>query len=251
MIVLDAAQGSREWLEARLGIPTASQFSRIVTPGGKLSTQREGYAAELLAEWALGEPVSDFSNEWTERGQLLEPAARAYYEFQCDIGVKPVGFIYLDENRMIGGSPDGLVGESGLQELKCPGPGKHLYYLAGDECPRTYLPQCQGNLWVSKREWIDFMSYHPGFPPFITRVVPDEKYHAALDQHMETFIDELLEARERLRGLGVVPALELAPDDRPSAAAPRPISQRAPAPDNPPPGTAHWQAPDNWEDTFS
>ena len=80
MIIHPAEQGSAAWSEARLGIPTASEFSRIITPGGKLSKSRDGYLAELLAEWALGEPVSDFmGTDWTERGHILEGEARAAY----------------------------------------------------------------------------------------------------------------------------------------------------------------------------
>ena len=79
MITLDCIQGSREWVEARLGIPTASQFSRIVTPTGQLSKARDGYLAELLCEWVMGEPVTDFKSEWMEWGQAIEGEAFDYF----------------------------------------------------------------------------------------------------------------------------------------------------------------------------
>ena len=208
MITINCAQGSREWEEARLGIPTASAFSRIVTPTGKLSAQREGYLGELLAEWVLGEPIHEFQTEWMERGKLLEPDARAYYAFQRDAEVETVGFIYRDEDRQAGCSPDGLVGDDGLIELKCPMAGKHLVYLSRGVCPKEYVGQVQGQLWVTGRLWCDFMSFHPGLPPFILKVEPDPKFQAALDDHMPTFIAEILEGRERLRELGVMPFAE-------------------------------------------
>ena len=112
MIVLDCEQGSQAWIDARLGIPTASEFSRIVTPTGRASTAAEGYTAELLAEWALGYPIKEFGgDEWTERGKELEPDARAFYALDTNLDPQTVGFVYRDERKMVGGSPDALVGE--------------------------------------------------------------------------------------------------------------------------------------------
>ena len=208
-VFLDHPQGSAEWAEARLGIPTASEFKRILTPTGKLSTSREGYLGELLAEWALGKPVTEFGgNDWTERGQALEPDARDCYAFEADCEPTTVGLVLRDEAGMCGASPDALVGESGLLELKCPMAGKHLVYLSRDELPRAYAAQVQGQLWVTGRAWCDFMSYYPGLPALIVRVEPDERFHAALDESMPVFINELLTGRDRLRSLGIVPAGE-------------------------------------------
>ena len=205
MIVHPCQQGTVEWTEARLGIPTASEFSRIVTATGKLSKQRDGYLAELLAEWCLGEPVTNFmGNEWTERGQVLEPEARKYYAFQRDLDAETVGFIYLDEARMVGCSPDGLVGEDGLLELKCPMAPTHLLWLCRGVLPPAHNAQVQGELWVTGRAWCDFMSYFPGLPPLLVRVEPDSKYQAALDDLMPKFVQEVLAGRERLRELGAV-----------------------------------------------
>ena len=105
--------------QARLGIPTASEFKRILTPNGKLSASRDGYLSELLAEWALGEPSSDFmGTDWTERAQILEPQARAAYGLLRDADVTECGLCFLDDSKMVGASPDGLVGDAGLLELK-------------------------------------------------------------------------------------------------------------------------------------
>lgn len=204
MIVLDCLQGDAAWKQARLGIPTASSFGRIVTPTGRLSGQRDSYLAELLAEWALGEPVNDFDgNEWTDRGKLLEADAFEYYGIRNDCFPTNVGFIYKDESKLVGCSPDAQVNDDGLVEFKCPKASTHVLYLARGECPATYWPQVQGQLWITQREWCDFMSYFPGLPPFIKRVEPDDKYQQALDKHMDTFINEMLAGRERLKELGV------------------------------------------------
>ena len=220
MIVLDCEQGSREWIEARLGIPTASMFSQIVTPGGKLSASRGPYMGKLLAEWALGEPVDNFESDWMERGKFLEAEAFKYYGFVTESKPKKVGFVYKDDARMVGCSPDGLVPcrgpevEGGTLELKCPSPGEHLMYLAGGVCPKKYVPQVQGEIWVTGALWGDFMSYHPGLPPFLIRVEPDPKYQAALDGHIEEFTEELLAGRDRLRELGVVPVSEIEVEEK-------------------------------------
>ena len=208
MIVLDCEQGSVPWVEARLGIPTASEFSKIMTPGGKLSASRIPYLGTLVAEWALGDAAGDIEfggNAWTERGQALEPQARAAYGFTRDVDPVTVGFVYRDETRLSGCSPDSLVGDDGILELKCPMAGHHLVWLAQDIIPREHVSQLQGQLWVTGREWVDFMSFFPGLPPFIVRAAPDPTYQAALDVAIPDFVAEVLDARERLRALGVTP----------------------------------------------
>ena len=207
MIVLDVEQGSTPWIECRLGIPTSSEFSKIMTPKGKLSASRLPYLGKLVAEWALGDVdgIEFAGNAWTERGHILEPKARAAYAFTTDLDPVTVGFVYRDEERTSGCSPDGLVGDDGLLELKCPKAGTHLTWLAQDVVPREHQPQLQGQLWVCQRDWIDFMSFYPGLPPFLVRVAPDPTYQRALDLAIPQFIDEVLEARERLSALGVTP----------------------------------------------
>ena len=212
MIILNIEQGRRAWIEARLGIPTASEFSKIVTPGGKLSASRDEYIGTLLAEWALGEQVDDFDNEWTERGKALEPEARNYYRFHRDTEVKNVGLIYRDDSRTVGASPDGTIGEDGLLELKCPKASTHLRWLALGVVPRQHVIQVQAQLWVSGRAWVDFMSYYPGLPPLIVRAHPGEKMQVAFDEAIPVFIEELLAGREKLREMGVVPAGEIEPE---------------------------------------
>ena len=180
MIVLTCEQGSREWLEARAGIPTSSQFSRIVTPGGKPSAQAEGYVAELLAEHFLGPQDDEFmGNEWVERGRVLEPVARRFYAFHRDVDPTQVGLCLrgvwhkgaeVTDTLGAGASPDALVGDDGLLELKVPMPKTHLLWLARGVLPKQHSMQVQGQLWVTGRAWCDFLSWHPDLPPFLVRV---------------------------------------------------------------------------------
>ena len=203
IVVNDFTQGEQAWVEARLGIPTASNFSRIVTPGGKLSASRDDYLAELLAEWALGYPVNEFGGTmWMERGKVLENDAFKFYSFMTDTEPTKVGFVYADDTRSIGCSPDFMVGGS-PGELKCPNAGKHLLWLMRGTLPREHVCQVQGQMWVTGADRCDFLSYYPELPPLFLRVELDEKYHNALSTHLPAFIEELMEGREKLQELGV------------------------------------------------
>lgn len=178
MIILDLEQGSPEWGAARLGIPTASQFSRLLTPTGKPSTSANGYMDELLAERLLGASLDQVTTDWMRRGRELEASAVRYYELQRDCDTKAIGFVLRDDGKC-GCSPDRLVGEDGLLEIKCPGAKTHVTYLRGD-VSAAHKPQTQGQLWICEREWCDVLSYHPEMPPALVRVDRDEAYIKAL-----------------------------------------------------------------------
>ena len=186
MIVIDCQQGSPEWHQARLGIPTASQFHRLITPKTrKPSEQAHGYMLELIAERLIGEPLSSFSTGLMDRGNEVEDRAIAYYQFQRDCAVTRVGFL-LHDDGLAGCSPDGLIGKDGGLEIKCPGPKKHVENLLGLDLDDVM--QAQGGLWVTGRKWWDVMSYHPDMPPVIRRIERDEKLiydlgAAALELH--------------------------------------------------------------------
>lgn len=190
-------QCSEAWFQARLGLPTASEFKKIVTPGGKLSTQCEGYLDELLAEWILGVPLENFSSEWMLRGQELEPQARKAYEFLTDSKVEKIGFVTTDDG-LVGASPDGFVGERRLLEIKSPSERVHVGYMRHREIDAEYRPQVQGQLWVCEREAQDVISYHPRLPVVVIPVERDEKYISFLSQALGQFCEKLLEARMQL-----------------------------------------------------
>lgn len=200
MRILDVVQGSPEWLNARLGIPTASAFDRVLTPA-KLqpSAKAEAYRNQLLAEWFVGHPIDfDGTSGFMERGKELEPQARAAYEFHRDVDVQVTGFILRDD-EMAGGSPDGLVGKDGGLEIKCPAIQTHLgYMLQPQDLADEYRSQVQGNLYVSGRAWWDIMAFHPELPPVIVRVERDERYQAALATVLDAFVENLLACRAKL-----------------------------------------------------
>lgn len=180
MRCIDCEQGSDEWIAARLGIPSASMYGKIITTQGKWSTQADTYINQLVAEKLTGEQTPFYQNEHMARGTELEPDARKMYEFIKDVEVQEVGFC-LHDTLEAGASPDGLIGEDGGLEIKCPAPATHVEYLRGGKLPSKYKQQVMGCLWITGREWWDFMSYHPSMKPLIVRVERDEDYIAELE----------------------------------------------------------------------
>ena len=194
------AQGSEEWLERRLGIPTASEFDRIITPAKlELSKSSKPFMCKKLAEWMYGAPLEAFVSPWMERGKGLEAEAVRYYEMDRDVETSAVGLVTTDDG-MIGASPDRLVGDDGLLEMKCPALETHVgYMLDPSSLVADYRMQTQGQLWVcGDREWSDLMSYYPGFPSVIVRQQVDTKVSLALSTHIPAFVDTMLQCREKL-----------------------------------------------------
>lgn len=204
MIVLDVKQGTPEWEMARLGIPTASGFKRILTAKTlKVSSSAAEYRNQLLAEWLLGTPLEfgyggGGQNQFMQRGTGMEAEARAFYELQHDAEVEQVGFLLRDD-RMAGCSPDGLVGTDGGLELKCPMIHTHIGYLLDPQSlVDAYQQQVQGCLYITGRAWWDLLAYHPNLPPVHHRIEPDPAYQTALGAALDWFVADLLAARERL-----------------------------------------------------
>ena len=195
----DLAQGSDDWLAARLGIPTASCFDKIVTPKTlELSKASKPYLCRLLAEWMYGAPLEAFTSGWMDRGKNLEPEAIRYYEMERECETLAIGLV-LTEDCMAGASPDRLVGDGGALELKCPALETHVgYMLEPQSLVDEYRLQVQGQLWVIGRAWADVMSYSPGFPAVIVRVLPDERAQKALTVHVPAFVEIMLRCREKL-----------------------------------------------------
>ena len=203
MIVHDCEQRSDAWFLLRLGIPTASNFDKILTPGGKASTQAEAYMHTLLAEILTGQQGGMESNAWMQRGTELEPEGRGFYELTTGNDVHEVGFITLDDGSA-GCSPDGLIGDPGMLEMKVPAPHTHVGYLLSGELPSGYKPQVQGQLWIAEREWCDFLSYSPLMPPVLIRVQRDEKFIKALASAMAKFTETMAAKREDLASRGIL-----------------------------------------------
>lgn len=203
VIVTDIQQGTPEWRAARAGIATASEFAKLLTSTGKPSTQATTYMHKLLADWLIGEPSGPEATDWMLRGIEMEAEARAWYEMQTDADVQQVGIVYRDESRMVACSPDGLVGDEGGVEIKCPAPHTHVGYLLAGKLPSDYVGQVQGSMYVTGRAWWHFVSYHPDIDPLLIRVERDEAYIESLDKAVRAFVARLLEAREELTRRGV------------------------------------------------
>lgn len=200
MIVVDVEQGTPEWLAARIGIPTASQFSRIITKSGAPSRSQDGYICELVAEQLLGESLDTFRSDWMERGIVLEPQALASYEFAHDCDTQKVGFVLRDD-QLVGCSPDRLVGKDGILEQKCLGPAKHIRcVLQMDEDGGEFRQQIQGQLWICERDWCDLASFCPELPRAEVRIYRDEEYIKALETHMRAFLEKLESAKSVVAG---------------------------------------------------
>lgn len=191
LTIYTCAQNSPEWFEARRGIPTASEFSTVLAKGrgGGESVTRRKYLLTLAAQVLTGEVVQAWAgNEHTERGHAMEDEARQAYAFQTDADPLPVGFM---RRGRAGASPDSLIGDSGLLEIKTKLPHLQLDVLEQGRLPPEHVAQVQGQLWVSGRDFCDFVSYWPRLPLFVTRVERDEKYIEALAQAVADFNGEL------------------------------------------------------------
>lgn len=199
MIYHHVEQRSAAWFYLRVGKPTASEFFRIVTPTGKVSTQAEDYAHRLLAELMLGRPLDeDVRTEWMARGQDLEDAAVEAYEFETGLTTSLGGFI-TDDEAQYGCSPDRLVGDDGVVEYKVPAANTHVRYLDDpDSLSQEKRPQVQGLLLVTGRAWCDLMSFHPELPTIIRRVKRDEGYIDKLRVGLAAFCEQLLVMRANL-----------------------------------------------------
>lgn len=184
--IFDCEQGTPEWFAARLGIPTASCFGQILAKGeGKT---RRAYLLKLAGESITGELADSFGNAHTERGHAMEPDARNLYAFDHDVEPQLVGFM---RRGRVGASPDSLIGDDGLLEIKTKLPHLQLDVLDKGKLPSEHVAQVQGQLWVSGRAYCDFVSYWPRLPLFCVRVERDEKYIETLSQAVADFLGEL------------------------------------------------------------
>ena len=190
---MEHEQQTAEWFAERCGIPSASNFDKIITTSGEPSKSRLKYMYQLAGERIIGIREEGFLNDAMKRGVEMESEARYLYEMLYDVKIEQVGLCFPDEKKLVACSPDGLVGEDGLIEIKCPNLATHVGYIVDKKLPTEYFQQLQGQLFVTGRAWVDFVSYYPGLKPLIIRATRDEKFIKALASELELFCQQLNE----------------------------------------------------------
>jgi hypothetical protein len=200
----DVAQYSEEHDRLRLGIPTSSNFHKIITPQGKPSKQWREYACVLIAERILHTKLEFYNSPAMERGLIVEAEAADWYEFDRDVSAERVGFI-TDDMHTMGCSPDRLVGDDGLLEIKAPLPHTQVEYWISGEISQRFRPQLQGQLYISQRSWVDILCWHDVLPKLVVRVEPDEKFIAVLDRELQIFNYFIERVMEKIRAMSELP----------------------------------------------
>jgi putative phage-type endonuclease len=213
-------QRSAEWFAARCGKLTASEFASIldVRKDGKPTAKREAYFNQIVAELLSGEPDVGFTAKATEWGQQWEATARAEYEIATGRLVTNAEFAIHPSVPYVGASPDGLIGSDGVLEIKCPySKAVHIATVRAGHMPDEHTAQVQGQMWVTGREWADFVSFDPRFKHpqqrlFIQRVKRDQAYIEKLHTACFAFWSEVQAEVNRLggaEGIGSLPASAL------------------------------------------
>lgn len=199
-------QRTDAWFTARLGKVTASRVSDVIAKTAKgWGASRKNYAAQLICERLTGTAPPSFTNAAMQWGTDQEPFARVAYAYHSMAEVTEIGFVDHPTIAMSGASPDGLVGLSGLVEIKCPNTATHLDTLEAKKFPGDYYPQIQWQLACTGREWCDAVSFDPRLPEpmrlFVERIPRDEAYIAQLEAMVAEFLAEIEDRVNRLRGL--------------------------------------------------
>jgi len=189
-------QQTNEWFTARLGKVTASRVADVIakTKTG-YSASRDNYMAQLICERLTGQKGESFTNAAMEHGTQTEPLARSAYENARNLLVKEVGFINHPRIEMSGASPDGLVADDGLVEIKCPNTATHIDTLLSGKVPTKYITQMQWQMLCCQRKWCDFVSFDNRLPEhlqlFVQEVEFDPEYCAMLEKEVVLFLTEL------------------------------------------------------------
>lgn len=208
--ILDCEQRSPEWYEARRGIPTASNFGKIMAKGeGKM---RRSYLLQLAAEILTGELLETYSNADMERGREHEAAAARLYAYANDCEIRHAGFIRWigpGNGGWVGYSPDGLIGDDGLVEIKSKRGDLLIGTILNGKFPGEHYWQCLGGMLVAEREWIDLVCYWPGIPLFTKTLQRSDPQVAddmrLLREEIERFNEELQHTVDKVKRYGAAP----------------------------------------------
>lgn len=196
MKIIDCIQGTPEWHAARAGRVTASRISDLMakTKTG-WGASRANYMAELVAERLTGTVAEGFTNAAMKHGTETEPLARNAYQFFADAEVTEVGFVIHPTIDASGCSPDGLVGDDGMTEIKCPNTATHIETLLGGGIPDKYIKQMQWQMRCCERAWCDFISFDPRLPTrmqlFVQRVPYDKNLVSEIEHEALIFLKEV------------------------------------------------------------
>lgn len=209
-------QRSDEWYAQRRGMVTASAVGALVTPTVRVAdndTSRRLVAA-LVAERITGYSEPSFANDDMWRGILHEPFARAAYSQHAGVDVEQVGFcVRTEPTWTLGSSPDGLIGDNGGLEIKCPRAKTHIQTIVANAVPANNMAQVQACLLVTGRAWWDFVSFCGGLPLFTKRVEPDEKWQATIIAACEAFeVSAAALAADYYTAINGLPDTEPVPD---------------------------------------
>lgn len=200
-------QGTDEWFNSRLGRATASHFADIMANGrgGGESAGSINYRAQLVAERTSGQKAETYKSKEMQWGNDMEPLARLKYVLQSGNDVRESGF-FAHNDIHAGASPDGLIGEDGAIEIKCPNTATHIETLKKQSVPTQYLWQIQGQLWMTGRKWCDFISHDPRLPGnaslFVKRVMRDDDKIAELEKKVREFLQKVDEETELINNYG-------------------------------------------------
>lgn len=211
----DIVQGSPEWFKQRCGKVTASKVHDIIatTRSGTPAASRKNYRAQLVAERLTGTVADSYTNAAMQWGTDTEPEAAAAYAFYSDSDVAEVGFVTHPTIGDTGASPDRLVGEDGLVEIKCPNTATHIDTLLGGKIDAKYITQMQWQMGCTGRKWCDFVSFDPRMPEelrlFTCRIERDDAMITELEKQVVAFLAEVRETVARLRALNA-PATDIA-----------------------------------------
>lgn len=193
MIILNIDQQSEAWHEARCGRVTGTRFKNLVSKD--TTDSYKDLVTNIACEIITNKQEEIYLNADMERGIEREPVARKEYEVLFDTEVKTIGFMIPDEDHKyhewIGISPDGLLSDNGLLEIKCPKMKTHFEYIERNELPSEYRYQVQGQLFVSGLAYCDFMSFFPNMKPFIIRVYPDLEMFKVFETRLDVLIEQV------------------------------------------------------------
>lgn len=210
MKVIDCKQGSVEWLQARCGILTASEMGQLLTDKMEVRTGKMplSYVAAKLSEAWTGEWDADFGSWEMTQGDILESEALPWLELERNVKVERVGFITTDDG-LTGCSPDGLIGETGV-EVKCPQRKQHCKTLLAGTIPEEHLPQVHGGLYVTGFDHWTFVSYNRKFPKLVIEVERDDEIQANILEAVQMFLFRFKQGWDRLCELNGGPPKRLA-----------------------------------------